>query len=308
MTDQDQELLAERIRALSSPLAPAPTGVSPRLPSLTDVRAVLFDVYGTLFVSGSGDISTADPQSKAGMAAQALVACGFVTPSGAEVAGERFCRLFLKTIEADHARLRDEGVACPEVDIRDVMRRVLESLRGEGMVRGEITMTAAAQCAVEYECRVNPVWPMPGARDVVDGLRSRGVVLGIVSNAQFFTPILFEALLGVGVQELGFDPALCLWSWQMLEAKPGARMFERARGPLAQNHIAPEQAIYVGNDMLNDMLPAARAGFRTALFAGDARSLRLRADDPRCAGVTVDAVLTELPQLLHVLPGALPAD
>ena len=41
----------------------------------------------------------------------------------------------------------------------------------------------------------------------------------------------------------------------------------------------------------------ARAGLRTALFAGDARSLRLRRDDPRCAAVCPDLVLTGLSQL-----------
>ena len=53
----------------------------------------------------------------------------------------------------------------------------------------------------------------------------------------------------------------------------------------------------VGNDVRNDLLGARAAGLRTALFAGDARSLRLRRDDPRCAAVCPDLVLTHLSQL-----------
>jgi putative hydrolase of the HAD superfamily len=54
----------------------------------------------------------------------------------------------------------------------------------------------------------------------------------------------------------------------------------------------------VGNDMLNDIYPAKKLGFQTALFAGDARSLRLRTDDPRCRNLSADLILTDLEQLI----------
>ena len=57
----------------------------------------------------------------------------------------------------------------------------------------------------------------------------------------------------------------------------------------------------VGNDVRNDLLGARAAGLRTALFAGDARSLRLRRDDPRSAAVCPDLVLTHLSQLPRAL-------
>jgi putative hydrolase of the HAD superfamily len=53
--------------------------------------------------------------------------------------------------------------------------------------------------------------------------------------------------------------------------------------------------------MLNDIYPARKAGFTTALFAGDKRSLRLRQDDPRCANISADLVITDLYQLLDHL-------
>ena len=57
----------------------------------------------------------------------------------------------------------------------------------------------------------------------------------------------------------------------------------------------------MGNDMLNDILPARSVGFRTALFAGDKRSLRLRRDDPRCNNLKPDMILTDLIQLVGLL-------
>ena len=64
----------------------------------------------------------------------------------------------------------------------------------------------------------------------------------------------------------------------------------------------------VGNDVRNDILAARRAGLRGALFAGDARSLRLRRDDPACAGLEPDLVLTELPQLPAALRAGPPPE
>jgi putative hydrolase of the HAD superfamily len=49
--------------------------------------------------------------------------------------------------------------------------------------------------------------------------------------------------------------------------------------------------------MLNDVLPAARLGCRTALFAGDARSYRPREGELRGLGVKPDLVVTNLPQI-----------
>ena len=44
------------IRQHCRPLSPLPTAISKRLVRLPDVRAVVFDVYGTLIISSSGDV------------------------------------------------------------------------------------------------------------------------------------------------------------------------------------------------------------------------------------------------------------
>ena len=152
---------------------------------------------------------------------------------------------------------------------------------------------AVERAAVSYECRVNPVWPMPGAAAAVAALQAR-VPVGIVSNAQFFTPLILAALL----PDLRIDPRLAVWSYAEREAKPSPRLFAAAAARMAHHcRLSPREIVMVGNDMRNDLLGARSAGLRTALFAGDARSLRLRRDDPRCAAVHPDLVLTHLSQL-----------
>ncbi len=128
-------------------------------------------------------------------------------------------------------------------------------------------------------------------------LRRRKLRLGIVSNAQFFTPLLFEAYLSRTLAELGLEATLCSWSWQLGEAKPSKSMFTGPLNALARDGIQPDEVLYVGNDMLNDIRTASLCGCRTALYAGDARSLRLREDDPRCQGVAPTAIINSLHQL-----------
>jgi putative hydrolase of the HAD superfamily len=71
---------------------------------------------------------------------------------------------------------------------------------------------------------------------------------------------------------------------------------------LTRRGIEPQQVLYVGNDRVNDIWPAARTGMKTALFAGDSRSFRPREADPRTRSVREDVLLTDLRQLADVLP------
>ena len=41
-------------------MEPLPTGVEPSFTELPDIRAVLFDVYGTLLISPAGEVGTAE--------------------------------------------------------------------------------------------------------------------------------------------------------------------------------------------------------------------------------------------------------
>ena len=69
------ELLAT-LRDFCRPLQPIPTGVEPVLKELPGIRAVVFDVYGTLLISGSGDVGTV-AAAPADAFAQACEAVGF---------------------------------------------------------------------------------------------------------------------------------------------------------------------------------------------------------------------------------------
>ena len=114
---------------------------------------------------------------------------------------------------------------------------------------------------------------------------------------------LHTAFLDADLEELGFDRRLLFFSCAYLRAKPGTFLYERAREVLSDQGVRAGEVLFVGNDMRNDIWPAQKVGFRTAIFAGDRRSLRLRADDPCCGQLRADVTITELSQLMQVLPG-----
>ncbi len=269
--------------AYVTPIAPIPTACKPSIKPKGPVRAVLFDVYGTLFVSASGDIHPAGKEIKIDSRLTALVE-KYRLPLPAGELTDRFFR----AVEKTHAAMKNRGVDFPEVDVDRIW---MEVMRIEDI-------QAARRFAVEYEMIVNPVYPMPHLSEVIETLKKKGIQLGIVSNAQFYTPHLFALFCGGFPEQLGFNPALVFYSYQHGQAKPSPLMYHLAAEKLNRAGISTATALYVGNDMRNDILPAHSAGFQTCLFAGDARSLRLRQDDTECASLSPDMVITDLIQLL----------
>jgi putative hydrolase of the HAD superfamily len=286
------------IRRHCRPLVPIATGERPVLRPLDGVRAVLFDIYGTLFISTSGDLGAGSTAAKRGRAFEAALRAADLP---ADCDGEQGVDRLYAAIRGEHDRNRARGVEYPEVDIVEMWRRALSGLVPPDRLRSAAGRVTLEKVALEYEMRTNPVWPMPHLRECLDFLRQQGFVLGLVSNAQFFTSQLFPALLGAPAGALGFDGHLSCYSYRHGHAKPGLLLYRVAGELLAGRGIQAREVLHVGNDMLKDIRPASALGFRTALYAGDARSLRRREDDPRVRDVVPDLVLTDLLSLKRCL-------
>ena len=284
---------SEIIRRASQPLDPLPTGVEPKLDRLDDIRAVVFDIYGTLLISGSGDVGTANAAARSLAIAEALKALNV------KFAGDpnESVEVFLSTIALHHEAAHQQGIEYPEVDIARVWKDALTEFRRRDWIDCAAKEVDLKLLAVEYEVRTNPVWTMPGLLDCLDLISAASLQFGIISNAQFFTLEIFPALLKSTINDLGFPDHNTLLSYKYGQAKPGMYLYELARESLESSGIKASEVLYVGNDMLNDVMPAQTVGFRTTLFAGDARSLRLRETDERTKGVLPDLVVTNLTQI-----------
>ena len=275
------------VRYYSKPLEPMPTEMRRAGEVRGDIKAVLFDVYGTLFVSAAGDISIAREAADRNVEAVEHLLGQFRIDRDAS----SLQTVFFEAIGREKKRLKQQGIDYPEVVIETIWKEIL----------GIDDDTVVKRFALEYELIMNPVFPMPHAREIITALKKKDLTLGIISNAQFYTPYLFSALMGDSLQALGFNDDLLFFSFEFGYGKPSLFLFERAAKHLDDYGMRRDQIIYVGNDMLKDIYPAAAVGFQTVLFAGDNRSLRLRKDDDRCAHIVADLVITDLCQIIDYL-------
>ena len=271
------------IRKYRAEMVPLPTPLTPGGNLCGEIQCILFDIYGTLFISGSGDISDSRKSSAPDQTLERLVQqYGIGKPARALVSELH------AAIEFEHRRLKDAGIDCPEIKIDRTWKQIL----------GFDDIEMVRKFAVEYELIVNPVCPMPGLENLLNACRRQNLTMGIISNAQFFTPLLFEWFLDDRIEGLGFDSELVFLSYRVGYAKPSMKLFKMAASAIGDKGFDTAATLFVGNDMLNDIYPADQLGFQTALFAGDARSLRLREDDARCVNLSADLILTDLGQLV----------
>lgn len=271
----------------------------PQLESLTGIRAVIFDVYGTLISSGVGDISLATEQDRDQQLKATLRENGLSLP--AEVAHIRFDSLLHTEIKTAQDIRRKDGIQYPEVEIREVWKSFIENLQKSGYI-DQSKPVELETLIIDYESRINPTQAMPGLSKTLSTLVNRGFAMSLISNAQFYTPLLFDTFLRQDIDSLGFCKQCSVWSYQEREGKPSTRLYEIAAEQMMTHHgIEASEVLYIGNDMRNDIWPAQIVGFNTVLFAGDALSLRRRQDDPNCKNVIPDLEITDLRQILDCI-------
>ena len=209
-------------------------------------RAVIFDIYGTLLIAPPGGVKpdpAADPLLRS-----ILERFGHEPPES-------------PSTELHAAVLRHHAAARtphPEIDLRVLWREILSLEPG----------TDTSPLVQAIEAAWHPARPMPGAESMIRRLAASGITLGLLSNAQSNT----LSSLG-GITDL-FAPELTILSYQHGLAKPSAELFVILTDRLAGRGILPGEALFIGNDPLRDIVPAAAHGFKTALFTGHPDSIR----------------------------------
>lgn len=237
----DHHLAPPRFHILKS----ADVGRRPR-PDFRAFRAVVFDIYGTLLDAQAGGVKpdpAADPRI-----ARAIASFGYEPPPSPSA------RL-RQAVEAAHAASPEPF---PEVDLRGLWRDILALPDG--------TDTSALVIAIETEW--HPATWIDGAREMLERLADSGIPIGLLSNAQCNT------LPAMGRHAELIDPELAILSYRHRIAKPSPALFRMLAERLAKRGIPASETLYVGNDPLQDMVPARAAGFASALFTGHPASHR----------------------------------
>jgi HAD superfamily hydrolase (TIGR01509 family) len=198
-------------------------------------------------------------------------------------AQEAFCQALATDSEAQYqAALRQQqGIAAPAV-----MRRFLEA---QGLPADDELVEAAA----EAYCRGGPDLAAPlrtGAVETLAALKSRGLLLGAISNTIQPGRFLTNNMHRWGLNQL-FDARV--YSSDVGVAKPHPQIFRVA---LEQLGVAAPDAVYVGDRLVPDVGGAQAVGMKAVLIEVTHRV-------ETHPTIVPDARIKELPELCDVLPG-----
>lgn len=293
---------------------PVPADVSPQLADFSGVRAVFWDVYGTLFGVSVGDLQqTLEYEDRLAQAAGMVIEeFGLALPL-TQLYPDRSAHIalrdrYLQLIAESHERSRTAGIEYPEVVIEIIWKSILEDCQHLGYETGleEPVLDTAYRIAYYFDASIQHNYLYPGIAQCLTELAKANLTQGIISNAQFYTPIQLRRLLreelrrdDVELEEF-FDESLVCFSYELGYSKPNPGAFQNANAILAKRGIQPEQIVYIGNDMLNDIWAAAQAGWRTLLLAVDESQTVLRENEPKCDTLRPDAIVTQTESLIEI--------
>lgn len=255
---------------------------------LSDVRAVICDVYGTLVHYWRDGF--ADTAQKELLLLQAfrtvITAFGMeaaLTRINPSVSPEKTVYDFYNgLITLQHDQAKGKGVALPEIAIEKIWEIIITILKRNGYeipLDGSVSVREfSRKVAWTYNFHALGRELYPGVVDALSGLKNKNMVLGLLSNAQFYTPIDLTLMVRDqsnntfdDIFEL-FDDELSFLSYEYLVAKPDQLLFRKLYDALYEYQILPSQTVFVGNDLVTDIEPAQRIGMKTAFFTGDSNS------------------------------------
>jgi len=290
----------------SEEMLPRPTLLRPFIRKDPSIRVFIFDVYGTLLISESGDID--ESVFSAEILRRALDGAAIQV---ADLPGDPILLLngmlaeFRQAVREFHLIEKSDDRPYPEIDILRMWEVILSRYKEKGEL--EFTDPMCIRCfTFIFEVLSNNIYPMPGMKEILEILHGKNMPMGIISNAQFYTPVILNYFLHGQVNQSEavhpFDPDMTVFSYQLMRSKPDPFLFQQVKSTCNSKYdVFPDEILFIGNDMFRDIYPAWQAGFKTALFAGDARSLRLRQDRPELKKVVPDYIITHLGQLQTIV-------
>lgn len=216
-------------------------------PGKVRIRAVIFDVYGTLLQVGP-------PPADATQQWIDLFEQTFRSPP--RLQRLEFSVACNRVIVRRHTSARERGIAFPEVQWPTVVAEVLpESARLDAPAREEFLYRLIQ---TGHTTRL-----ASAAAATLRLLLQRHCRLGIASNAQAYTwRELRQALTGAGLDLAAFDPKLCFWSFDHGFSKPDPHAFRILSARLEAYGIGPAETLMVGDLLDNDIIPARAHGWR----------------------------------------------
>ena len=309
------EQYVERLDArteLPWPKAPPidPPKAKPKITQMP-VRCVFWTVYGTLVAVPTGELLFEHSTDFVMDAALDKVIKEFKMwqsmsrKPGAPAA--QLKEMYLKALT--HLRMAGSGgEKYPEVQAERAWDDIVKKLQQKEYTFDALTYGSlddyAKKMAYFFHASIQGSGPYPGAVDAVRMIAEGGRAQGLLADGQAFTAAQLQRCMKVQDPDFETDayfPAVMRFiSGERKAKKPSETLFKLAAQAAAAKGIAPGEVLHVGSNLARDIAPAKKAGFRTALFAGDKNSVAATPEQLKDPATRPDVMITELTQVLEV--------
>jgi FMN phosphatase YigB (HAD superfamily) len=296
---------------------PVPPPVSkpkarPHLVRMPLVRAVAWDIYGTLLHIFTGNLLFQHPQKfvmdiALDKTVQEFKMWGSMSRKPGQPS-EYMGQIYEKVL-ADQRLASSHGEKYPEIYAEKIWEAIVKKLfqkdyKFDTSFFGPLN-EYSRKIAYFFHASLQGTACHEGAAPAVEQLQSRGIKQGLIADAQCFTMIQLQRGLAAqhysGNVNTVFAANLRALSCEQGGKKPSERLFRHFVSGLSSLGLAPPQVLYIGTSLPRDLAPAKKLGMRTGLFAGDKDALQATPEQLKDPATKPDILLTDLAQVLDVV-------
>jgi FMN phosphatase YigB (HAD superfamily) len=289
-----------------------PPRAKPHIKPLPEVRAVMWNVYGTLLAVPGGELWFTHPDKFVMEVALDKTVQEFKMWASMSrkpgQPGDYLAQMYGKVLD-EQRTIPGGGERFPEVQSERVWEAVIKKLlqkdyRFDAGFFGALN-ELSQKVAYFFHASLQGTACYDGAAAALGAVKAAGLAQGLLADGQCFTRVQLQRSISrqAGDAKLDdlLDADLCVLSCDQRGKKPSERLFKHALSALNQRGIAPGQVLHVASRMQQDIIPARRLGMRTALFAGDRAAVQAAPEQLKDPNTRPDVMLTELGQIREVV-------
>lgn len=145
----------------------------------------------------------------------------------------------------------------------------------------------------------------PKVAATMEKLHNKGIQQGLLADGQCFTTVQLQR----GLHQQEEKAELSKWipenqiflSYQYKARKPSDTLFHTAVDALLDKGFEKHEILHVGSRLEEDIAPARQLGLKTALFAGDKASLKATPDQMKNERMRPDVMITEIRHIAEMV-------
>ncbi|QVL32913.1 HAD family hydrolase [Telmatocola sphagniphila] len=291
---------------------PKPMKAKPHVKKMTGLKAVFWNIYGTLLVISEGNFKLkSDIELMLNVALDKTIHEFKMWQSMSRKPGQpaEYMREIYDRALREATMLPSRNEKYPETRSELIWENIIKRLlqkeyKFDAAMYGSLNQFTQ-KVAFFFHVAMQGAGAFPGAADTIRNLESLGIAQGLYADGQCFS----TAHLGWCLREQNstFDMDLLIpgrnrkISCNFNARKPSEAFLATVTSHLELLNISPDQALHVGCDMNRDIIPAKAAGLRTALFVGDRNAVIASPEQLKDDSTRPDMLLTELSQLNFIL-------